>query len=34
MSDHVYLSKDGRLKLEGELKKLKFEDRPKFIAEL
>ncbi|MCM2271691.1 MAG: transcription elongation factor GreA [candidate division Zixibacteria bacterium] len=34
MSDHVYLSKDGRLKLEGELKKLKFEDRPKIIAEI
>ena len=34
MSDNVYLSNDGRLKLEGELKKLKFEDRPKIIAEI
>lgn len=34
MSDHIYLSKDGRIKLEGELKKLKFEDRPKLIAEI
>ncbi len=34
MSDHIYLSKDGRIKLEGELKKLKFEDRPRIIAEI
>lgn len=34
MSDHIYLSKDGRLKMEAELKKLKFEERPKLIAEI
>jgi transcription elongation factor GreA len=34
MSDHIYLSKDGRIKLEGELKRLKFHDRPKIIAEI
>lgn len=34
MSDHIYLSKDGRLKLEGELKRLKYDDRPKLIAEI
>ena len=34
MSDHIYLSRDGRLKLEGELKKLKFEERPRIIAEI
>ncbi|MBU0984302.1 MAG: transcription elongation factor GreA [candidate division Zixibacteria bacterium] len=30
----VYLSKAGRIKLEKELKKLKFEDRPNIIAEI
>jgi transcription elongation factor GreA len=34
MSDHIYLSRDGRLKLEGELKKLKFEERPRIISEI
>lgn len=34
MSDHIYLSKDGRIKMELELKKLKFEDRPRIIAEI
>ncbi|MBK7142156.1 MAG: transcription elongation factor GreA [bacterium] len=34
MSDHIYLSKDGRIKMESELKKLKFEDRPRIIAEI
>jgi len=32
MSEPIYLSKEGRLKLEGELKRLKFEERPKLIA--
>jgi len=30
----VYLSKDGRLKLEQELKRLKFTDRPALVAEI
>jgi transcription elongation factor GreA len=34
MSDHIYLSRDGRLKLEGELKRLKFEERPRIISEI
>jgi transcription elongation factor GreA len=34
MSDHIYLSKDGRIRLEGELKHLKFDQRPKLIAEI
>jgi transcription elongation factor GreA len=34
MSDHIYLSRDGRLKMEGELKKLKFEERPRLVAEI
>jgi len=34
MSEPVYLSKEGRLKLEAELKKLKYEDRPEVIAEI
>ena len=33
-SDPIYLSKEGRLKLEGELKKLKTVDRPHIIAEI
>jgi len=28
------MSKDGRLKLEAELKRLKFEERPKVVAEI
>ncbi len=34
MSDHIYLSRDGRLKMEAELKRLKFEERPRIIAEI
>ena len=34
MSDPIYLSRDGRLKLEAELKKLKYEDRPRLVAEI
>lgn len=34
MSDHIYLSKDGRIKMEAELKKMKFEERPRIIAEI
>lgn len=34
MSEPVYLSKEGRLKLEAELKKLKYTDRRKIIAEI
>lgn len=34
MSEPVYLSKEGRLKLEAELKRLKFEERPKIVAEI
>jgi transcription elongation factor GreA len=30
----VYLSKEGRLKMEAELKRLKFEERPKLVAEI
>ncbi|UCD95328.1 MAG: transcription elongation factor GreA [Candidatus Zixiibacteriota bacterium] len=33
-SKPIYLSKEGRLKLEKELKKLKTVDRPKIIAEI
>jgi transcription elongation factor GreA len=34
MSEPIYLSKEGRLKLEAELKRLKFEERPKLVAEI
>jgi transcription elongation factor GreA len=34
MSDHIYLSREGRLKMEGELKRLKFEERPRILAEI
>jgi len=34
MSDPIYLSRDGRLKLEAELKRLKYEDRPRLVAEI
>ena len=34
MTEPIYLSKDGRIKLEGELKRLKFEERPKLVAEI
>ncbi|UCD16189.1 MAG: transcription elongation factor GreA [Candidatus Zixiibacteriota bacterium] len=33
-SDPIYLSKKGRLKLEGELKRLKTVDRPQIIKEI
>ena len=33
-SKPVYLSKEGRLKLEGELKQLKTIERPKLVAEI
>lgn len=34
MSEPVYLSKEGRIKLEKELKLLKFTERPKIVAEI
>jgi transcription elongation factor GreA len=34
MSDPIYLSKEGRLRMEAELKRLKFEERPRFVAEI
>lgn len=34
MVEPIYLSKDGRIKLEKELKRLKFEERPKLVAEI
>ncbi len=34
MSEPIYLSKGGRLKLEAELKRLKFEERPRLVAEI
>jgi len=34
MTEPIYLSKEGRLKLEGELKRLKFQERPKLVAEI
>ena len=34
MVEPVYLSREGRLKLEAELKKLKFEERPRLVAEI
>lgn len=34
MSDPIYLSREGRLKLEAELKRLKYEDRPRLVAEI
>lgn len=34
MSEPIYMSKEGRLKLEAELKRLKFEERPKIVAEI
>jgi len=34
MTEPVYLSREGRLKLEAELKRLKFEERPKLISEV
>jgi len=34
MSEPIYMSKDGVRKLEAELKKLKFEERPKCVADI
>lgn len=34
MSDQIFMSKEGRLKLEAELKKLKYEERPAIVAEI
>jgi transcription elongation factor GreA len=34
MSEPIYMTKEGRLKLEAELKRLKFEERPKVVAEI
>lgn len=34
MVEPVYLSKAGRIKLEGELRRLKFEERPGIVAEI
>ena len=34
MSEPIYLSKEGRIKLEGELRRLKFEERPTLLAEI
>jgi len=33
-SEPVYLSKEGRIRLENELRQLKFEERPKIVAEI
>ena len=34
MTEPIYMSKDGLIKLESELKRLKFEERPKIVAEI
>ena len=34
MSDAIYMSREGVLKLEAELKRLKFVERPKIVAEI
>ncbi len=34
MADKIYLSKEGRIKLEQELKRLKYEERPRVVAEI
>lgn len=34
MSEPVYLSKEGRIKIEAELKALKYQERPAIIAEI
>lgn len=34
MREPIYLSKDGLIKIETELKRLKFEERPKVVAEI
>ena len=33
-NDPVYLTKDGRIRLEQELKRLKFEERPRIVSEI
>jgi transcription elongation factor GreA len=33
-SEPIYLSKDGRIKMEQELRQLKYEQRPKLVAEI
>ena len=33
-NEPVYLTKDGRIKMEQELKRLKFEERPRIVAEI
>ena len=33
-NEPVYLTKEGRIKLEQELKRLKFEERPRIVAEI
>ena len=34
MNEPLYMSKEGIIKLENELKRLKFEERPKIVAEI
>ena len=34
MTEPIYMSKEGLIKLEAELKRLKFEERPKIVAEI
>jgi transcription elongation factor GreA len=34
MSEPIYMTKEGRIKLEQELKRLKYEDRPNVVAEI
>ncbi len=34
MSEPLYMSKEGIIKLENELRRLKFEERPKIVAEI
>jgi len=34
MSEPLYMSKEGVVKLENELKRLKFEERPRIVAEI
>jgi transcription elongation factor GreA len=33
-NEPIYLTKEGRIRLEKELKRLKFEERPKIVAEI
>jgi len=34
MREPIYVTKEGRLKLEAQLKQLKYEERPKIVAEI